>query len=37
MAGWMIKIGATHVVPLMNLMSEQMLTAPLIHCDEKRL
>jgi hypothetical protein len=37
MAGWMIKLGGTHVVPLINLMNEQLLTAPLIHCDETRL
>ncbi len=37
MAGWMIKLGATHVVPLINLMNEQLLAAPLIHCDETRL
>jgi transposase len=37
MAGWMIKLGATHVVPLINLMNEQLLSAQLIHCDETRL
>lgn len=37
MAGWMIKLGSTHVVPLINLLNEQLLTAPLIHCDETRL
>jgi transposase len=37
MAGWMIKLGGLHVVPIVNLMHEQMLTDPLIHCDETRL
>ncbi len=37
MAGWMIKLGGTHVVPLINLINEQLLAAPLIHCDETRL
>ena len=25
MAGWMIKLGGTHIVPLINLMNEQLL------------
>jgi transposase len=37
MAGWMIRLGTTHVVPLINLLNEQMLEHPLIHCDETRL
>lgn len=37
MAGWMIRLGGTHVVPLINLLNEQMLAEPLIHCDETRL
>ena len=37
MAGWMIRLGGTHLVPLINLMNEHMLEAPLIHCDETRL
>ena len=37
MAGWMIKLGGTHVVPIINLLHELMLTDPLIHCDETRL
>jgi transposase len=37
MAGWMIQIGGVHVVPLVNLMHEVMLSGPLIHCDETRL
>ena len=34
MARWMIQLGAEHVVPLINLMHEQMLSASLIHMDE---
>jgi transposase len=37
MAQWMIQLGGTHVVPLINLLGEQLLAAPLIHCDETRL
>jgi transposase len=37
MAGWMIRLGGTHVVPLINLLNEQMLKHPLIHSDETRL
>ncbi len=37
MAGWMIRLGGLHVVPLINLLNEQMLAEPLIHCDETRL
>ena len=37
MAGWMIRLGGTHVIPLINLLNEQMLEQPLIHCDETRL
>jgi transposase len=37
MAGWMIKLGGTHVVPMVNLLHELMLEDPLIHCDETRL
>ena len=37
MAGWMIRLGGTHVVPLINLLKEQMLEHPVIHCDETRL
>lgn len=37
MAGWMIKLGGVHVVPLVNLLHELMLADPLIHCDETRL
>jgi transposase len=36
MAGWMVKLGAL-IQPLINLLAEQMLTSPLIHCDETRL
>jgi transposase len=37
MAGWMIRLGGTHVVPLINLLNEQMLEHPVVHCDESRL
>lgn len=37
MASWMIKLGATHVVPIINLLNETLLQAPLIHCDETHL
>jgi len=37
MAGWMIRLGTTHLTPLVNLLAERMLTLPLIHCDETRL
>ena len=37
MAGWMIRLGGTHVVPLINLLNEEMLKHPLIHADESRL
>ncbi len=36
-AGWMIRLGTQYVVPLINLMSEHLFEAPLIHCDETRL
>ena len=34
MARWMIQLGGEHVVPLINLMHEQMLASSLIHMDE---
>ena len=37
MAGWMIKLGGTHVVSIVNLLHDHMLEDPLIHCDETRL
>jgi hypothetical protein len=37
MAGWMIKLGGVHVVPIVNLLHDHMLEDPLIHCDETRL
>lgn len=37
MAGWMIQLGGVHVVPIINLLHEWMLSDPLIHCDETRL
>jgi transposase len=36
-AGWMIRLGGEYVVPLVNLLAEHLLAAPLIHCDETRL
>lgn len=36
MASWMIKLGDA-VVPLVNLMNEQLLDSPLIQCDETRV
>jgi transposase len=37
MAGWMIRLGGTHVVPIVNLLVDRLLEASLIHCDETRL
>jgi transposase len=37
MANWLIKLGTEHVVPLINLINEQLLAAPLVHCDETSL
>ena len=37
MAGWMIRLGATHVVPHHQLAERAAARAPLIHCDETRL
>ncbi len=37
MAGWMIRLGTMHVVPLINLLNEEMLSHPVIQCDESRL
>lgn len=37
MALWMIRLGGTFLVPLINLLAERMLGASLIHCDETRL
>jgi transposase len=37
MAGWMIKLGGTHVVPIVNLLHDNMSEDPLIHCDETHL
>ncbi len=36
LAGWMIRLGS-HIQPLINLLAEQMFSAPVIHCDETRL
>ncbi len=37
MAHWMIKLGGTHAVPIVNLLADELLAAPLIHMDETRL
>jgi transposase len=37
MALWMIKLGGVHVVPIINLLHELMLSDALIHCDETPL
>jgi transposase len=37
MAGWMIQLGCKYVVPLINLLHDLLLEAPLIHCDETHL
>jgi transposase/uncharacterized small protein (DUF1192 family) len=37
MAGWMIQIGILHVMPIINLLHELMLSDALIHCDETRV
>jgi transposase len=34
MARWMIQLGGTHVVPLINLLNDQLLSSRLIHMDE---
>jgi transposase len=36
MASWMVKLGEC-VVPIINLMNEQLLDSPLIQCDETRV
>jgi len=37
MGGWMIPLGAIHIVPLINLMNERLLAQSLVHCDETHL
>lgn len=37
MARWMIELGQRHVVPLINLLNDELLGEPLIHMDETRL
>jgi transposase len=37
MALWMIRIGGTFIVPLINLLNELLLAESVIHCDETRL
>ena len=37
MANWMVKLGGTQVVPIVNLLADQLLASPVIHMDETRL
>jgi transposase len=37
MALWMIRLGATLLVPLINLLNELLLSEAVVHCDETRL
>ena len=37
MARWMIEIGQRHIVPLINLLDDYLLDAPLMHMDETRV
>lgn len=37
MASWMIKLGGTYVLPIVNLLADLLLEAPLIHMDETRV
>lgn len=37
MALWMIRLGGTFIVPLINLLNELLLAEAVIHCDETRL
>ena len=37
MALWMIRIGGTFIVPLINLLNEWLLAESVVHCDETRL
>lgn len=37
MANWMIKLGGECLVPIVNLLAEQLIEAPLIQCDETRV
>lgn len=37
MAIWMIRLGVTLLVPLINLMNELLLSESVVHCDETRL
>jgi hypothetical protein len=36
MARWMIRIGGTFLVPLINLLNELLLAESVVHCDETR-
>lgn len=37
MARWLIELGTNHLVPIVNLLNDQLLEAPLIHMDETRV
>lgn len=37
MAGWMIRLGDELLRPLVNLLADELVTFPVIHCDETRL
>lgn len=37
MAIWMIRLGGSFIVPLINLLNELLLSDPVVHCDETRL
>jgi transposase len=37
MALWMIRLGGTFIVPLINLLNELLLAESVVHCDETRL
>jgi transposase len=37
MALWMVRLGGTFVVPLINLLNEILLAQSVVHCDETRL
>ncbi len=37
MARWMIELGQTHLVPILNLLNDHLLDAPRIHMDETRV
>lgn len=37
MARWLIELGQTHLVPILNLLNDHLLDAPLMHMDETRV